>query len=52
MTILIDTNVVLDILLHRQPWYDNAAMIAGLSQQYTIAAFVTASTVTDIFYIV
>ena len=52
MIVLIDTNVVLDILLHRQPWYDNAAMIAGLSQKSIITAYVTASAITDIFYIV
>ena len=52
MTVLIDTNVVLDILLHRQPWYNNAAMIAGLSQKSIITAYVSASVITDIFYIV
>lgn len=51
MTALIDTNVVLDILLHRQPWYTNAALIFGLSQQKLIKSYISASTVTDIFYI-
>jgi predicted nucleic acid-binding protein len=52
MTILIDTNVVLDILLHRQPWYANAALILGLSQQSKIKSYVSASAITDIFYVV
>jgi len=51
MTILIDTNVVLDILLHRHPWYTDAALIFGLTQQNFIKSYVSASAVTDIFYV-
>ena len=51
MNILIDTNVVLDILLHRQPWYTNAVLIFGLSKRDLVKSFVTASAITDIFYI-
>jgi len=51
MTILIDTNVTLDILLNRQPWYTNAALIFGLTQQALIKSYISASSVTDIFYI-
>jgi len=51
MTILLDTNVVLDILLNRQPWYTDAALIFGLSQQNLIQSYISASSITDIFYI-
>jgi len=51
MNILVDTNVVLDILLNRQPWYENSALIFGLSQQNIIKSYVSASSITDIFYI-
>jgi predicted nucleic acid-binding protein len=51
MIILLDTNVVLDILLNRQPWYTNAALIFGLSQQNLIKSYISASSITDIFYI-
>ena len=51
MIILLDTNVVLDILLNRQPWYTNAALIFGLSQQNFIKSYISASSITDIFYI-
>ena len=51
MTILIDTNVILDILLNRKPWYTNAALIFGLSQQNIIKSYVSASVITDIFYL-
>ena len=52
MIILIDTNVVLDILLNRKPWYTNAAIIFGLSQQNLIKSYVSASAITDIFYVI
>jgi predicted nucleic acid-binding protein len=51
MTILLDTNVVLDILLNRQPWYTNAALIYGLAQQNFIKGYISVSAITDIFYI-
>jgi predicted nucleic acid-binding protein len=51
MNILLDTNVVLDILLNRKPWYGNAALIYGMAQQNLIKGYVSASTITDIFYI-
>ena len=51
MTILLDTNVVLDILLNRRPWYTNAALIFGLAQQDIIKAYISASAITDLFYV-
>ena len=48
---LIDTNVVLDILLHRQPWYTNAVLIFGMAQRNLIKCYIPASAITDIFYI-
>jgi predicted nucleic acid-binding protein len=46
MTILVDTNVALDILLNRQPWYTEAALIFSLSKQRLITAYFSATTVT------
>ena len=48
---LLDTNVVLDALLDRTPWniQANAIWQAQLDKQFT--AYVTATTLTDIFYI-
>ena len=51
MKALIDTNVVLDILLHRHPWYDNSAMIFGLADENLINGYVPTSAITDIFYV-
>ena len=51
MKLLIDTNVVLDILLRREPYYVNAAKIAVLSEKGYISCYVSASAVTDVYYI-
>ena len=51
MKLLIDTNVVLDILLRREPHYESAARVAVLSEKAFIACYVSASAVTDIYYI-
>lgn len=51
MNVLIDTNVILDILLRREPHYKNAARINVLSEKGYIFSYISASAVTDIFYI-
>ena len=48
--ILIDTNVALDILLKRQD-YDNAKRVYTLAEENIIFCYITASAVTDIFYL-
>jgi len=51
MTVLIDTNVVLDLLIQRVPFYENAAKINILSEKGFIRSYVSASAITDIYYI-
>lgn len=51
MNVLIDTNIILDILLQRKPYYENAARISLLSEKNYICSYITASSITDIFYI-
>lgn len=51
MKILFDSNVVLDFTLHRQPGFMEAEKIWRASVDGSIAGFVSASSVTDIFYI-
>lgn len=51
MKILIDTNVVLDVLLKREPFYHNGAKILNLSGRSDINLYVSASAITDIYYI-
>jgi len=51
MKILIDANVALDVLLERQPFYISGVKILSLSKG-GIELFLSASTVTDIYYII
>ena len=51
MNILIDTNVILDLLVKREPFYEDAARIRVLSEKGFINSFISASAVTDIYYI-
>jgi predicted nucleic acid-binding protein len=50
MKILIDSNVALDALLKREPFYDSATNVISLSQG-GIGLFISASAITDIYYI-
>lgn len=50
-SLLLDTNVVLDILLERQPWVADGEALWDAHENRQIQAFLTASAVTDIFYI-
>jgi len=51
MKIVIDTNVILDFFLSRQPGVDAARQIFTLVHEEKIEAFATASSITDIYYI-
>ena len=52
LNILIDTNVVLDFILHRQPFYTAAENIIETANLKIISAYVSASSVTDVYYLV
>ena len=51
MKVLLDTNVVLDVLLKRPSFYQNSFEIFRLIDQERIDGCITASAITDIFYI-
>ena len=51
MRLLIDTNVVLDVLLARAPFCAPAEQVLNLSQRDDIEEYVSASAITDIYYI-
>lgn len=51
MKLLIDTNVVLDVLLKREPFFHAAADVLNLAQRNDVREYVSASAVTDIYYI-
>jgi predicted nucleic-acid-binding protein len=51
MTVLIDTNVILDVLLKREQFMWKSSNVLLLSEKKIIDGYVTASSITDIFYI-
>ena len=51
MRILVDTNVVLDLLLDRDPFSDAAARVFSLVEKSELEAFLCATTVTTIDYL-
>ena len=52
MNIMIDTNIVLDDVLNRTPNAECARKIISLAESGEVNAYITANSVTDIFYIV
>ena len=51
MRILVDTNVILDVLLRREPFYSNGAKVLNLSKKDGVELYISASAITDIYYI-
>lgn len=51
MRILLDTNIILDIALKRQPHSEKAKELLFHLNQNEVSLFVAATTVTDIYYI-
>ncbi|MGA7732425.1 MAG: PIN domain-containing protein [Chloroflexia bacterium] len=51
MRVLLDTNVLLDVLLERPPFNSEAGVIWQLTTEARITAYVTSTTLTDIFYL-
>ncbi len=51
MRVLIDTNIILDFFLEREPFRTDAEALFQAIQSKQVRGYVTATTVTDIFYI-
>ena len=52
MRILVDTNVLLDVLAKREPYYEDSATIWSLAEVGQIEAYVSAISFNNVFYIV
>ena len=52
MKIMCDTNVIIDVLLEQEPFVDDSCKILNLCEEHWMDGFVSASSVTDIFYLV
>jgi predicted nucleic acid-binding protein len=52
MKVLLDTNIIIDFALERQPFYNESEQIFFFAQQRQIEGYVSASTFGDLYYIV
>ena len=51
MNILLDTNVILDVALDRQPFYEASSTLLRASDFDQTHLFITGSSATDIYYV-
>jgi predicted nucleic acid-binding protein len=51
MKILVDTNIILDFLLERDPFHINAIMLMKAIDEGKYQAFITANSITDVVYV-
>ncbi|MEH1936368.1 MAG: PIN domain-containing protein [Nostoc sp.] len=51
MRVLVDTNIILDFLLEREPFLHDAELLFQAIASRQILGYATATTLTDIFYI-
>jgi len=52
MKIYFDTNIIVDVLRHREPFYENSNKILMLAVDGQIDGIVCTSAVTDIYYLI
>lgn len=51
MKVLIDTNIVLDLALIREAFYDEADLVFALIEQQRFQGYISATTFSDLYYI-
>jgi len=49
--VLVDTNILLDFLLQREPFFQDAELLFQALDSGQVVGYVTATTLTDIFYV-
>ena len=51
ISVLLDSNVILDAVAHREPFNKNAEVIFMLAAERKLKGYITANSLTDIYYI-
>lgn len=51
MRLMIDTNIFIDVLTNREPFAQMSIAVLKLCENQTIQGFLSATTITDIFYL-
>ena len=52
MNVIIDTNIAIDVISQREPYYKQSQLVLLASKEKTINGYISASAITDIFYII
>ncbi len=52
MTVLLDTNIIVDVALERQPHFEASQQVLLLVEQGQIEGYISASTFSDPYYII
>ena len=52
MKIMCDTNIIIDVLLEREPFTEDSCKVLSLCEEHKIDGFISASSITDIYYLV
>ncbi|WP_341736201.1 PIN domain-containing protein [Microcoleus sp. CAWBG640] len=50
--ILLDTNIILDIALERQPFFGESEQVLSLVEQGEVEGYISGSTFSDLYYII
>ena len=51
MKVLFDTNIVVDVITKRQPFYDKSRQLFYMAAKKEIIGIISASSITDIYYL-
>lgn len=52
MRVLVDTNVLIDVIARRKPFYEDSATLWTLAEQGSITGLISAISFTNIYYVV
>lgn len=52
MKVLLDTNIIVDVALERQPYFGDSETVLSLVEQGQIEGYISASTFSDLYYII
>lgn len=52
MRVLLDTNIILDLLLEREPFVGDAVAVFNQIERGSLEGYIAATTITNIFYII
>jgi predicted nucleic acid-binding protein len=50
--VLLDTNIIIDVALERQPYVTNSETVLAFVEQRQIEGYISAATISDLYYII